>query len=52
MGRKQAFGWLLIAAAGVASVAILTSAIVERSENPVTTSESPSLVGLEPIDGE
>ncbi len=52
MGRKQAVGWFLIALAGIASVSILTSAIVERSSIPVNTSEPPSLIGLEPIDGE
>jgi len=52
VGRKQALGWALIAIAGVLSASILTSAIVERSAQPATSSEAPPLIGLEPIDGE
>lgn len=52
MGRKQALGWALIAIAGVLSASILTSAIVERSEAPTTSSEPSPVVGLEPLDGE
>ncbi len=52
MGRKQAVGWALIAIAGVLSASILTTAIVERSETPTTSSERAPVIGLEPIDGE
>jgi len=52
VGRKQALGWALIAIAGVLSASILTTAIVERSEAPTTSSDPAPIIGLEPLDGE
>jgi len=52
VGRKQALGWALIAIAGVLSASILTTAIVERSEAPTTSSDPVPIIILEPLDGE
>lgn len=52
VGGKQAVGWALIAVSGMLSIAVFTSAMVERGTNPVGTPEVAPIVGLVPVDGE
>lgn len=52
MGAKQAIGWMLIAVAGIVSVTIFTTSMVERSIVPVSSPEAPPVVGIVPLDGE
>lgn len=52
VGGKQAVGWALIAVSGMLSVAVFTSAMIERGTNPVNSPEVSPIVGLVPVDGE
>ena len=52
VGRKQAIGWILIAASGLMSVGIFAQAIVERQDIPVSSPNDTPVVPLAPIEGE
>jgi hypothetical protein len=52
VGRKQAIGWTLIAAAAVISASIFTQAIIAGSEVPVSSSTDTPVVPLAPVEGE
>lgn len=52
MGRKQAVGWILIAASALMSAGIFAQAIVERSDTPMSSSDETPVVPLAPVDGE
>jgi hypothetical protein len=52
VGGKQAVGWMLIAVSGILSVAVFTSAMIERGATTVVTPEVSPIVGVVPVDGE
>jgi len=52
VGGKQAVGWMLIAVSAILSVAVFTSAMIERGTTPTTTPEVSPIVGIIPVDGE